>query len=227
MTQSRFLPLSSTTNSTGYGFLSITDITDSIAIDFVNAKVISTSTTSLTIASGLQSLIIGTSLPLYVGQSATISSDTNQMVGLIVSYNPTTGALIINVTTITGSGTSSTWNFMASNDARLQNWLDLVDGEVLALAQEKEVPLQSISIPLHKKILEFCKAYFNVICFEDSFGRNDIVQTDRETIKLKLEYWTNKKNQLRSQCSKEMFLYTNLGLIASQVSSGTISIARA
>ena len=150
MTQSRFLPLSSTTNSTGYGFLAVADITDSLAQDFVNAS-----------------------------------------------------------------------------DSRTQAWLDLVDGEILSLAQELEVPLQSISIPLHKKILEYCKAYFCFTCFQDAYGRNDIAQSTNETIKLKLDWYQGRSEKLRLQLTKEMFLYTNLNLTASQRGRGTISLLRA
>jgi hypothetical protein len=150
MTQSRFLPLNSTTNSTGYGFLAVADITDSIALDFISA-----------------------------------------------------------------------------NDTRVEAWLDLVDGELLSLAQEREVPLTSICIPLHKKILEYCKCYFCVVCFQDCFGRNDIVETGQETIKLKLDYYLKRCEELRLQCTKEMFLYTNLSLSASKRGGGTISLIRA
>jgi len=149
MTQSRFLPLTSTTNSTGYRFLDVSDITDSIAVDFITA-----------------------------------------------------------------------------GDTRFAAWLDLVDGELLSLAQERDCPLQSISIPLHKKILEYCKSYFCFVCFQDCFGRNDIAQTLQETIKLKLDWYALRCEKLRVQCTKEMFLYTNLSLQASQRAGGTVSILR-
>jgi hypothetical protein len=149
MPQSRFLPLTNTTNTTGYRFLTTADITDSLAADFVTAV-----------------------------------------------------------------------------DSRVDSWLDLVDGEILSLAQERDVPLTSISMPLHKKILEYCKCYFCFVCFQDCYGRNDIVQTNQETIKLKLEWYSTRCEKLRMQCTKEMFLYTNLSLQASQRAGGTISILR-
>jgi hypothetical protein len=149
MTQSRFLPLTSTTNTTGYGFLSTSDITDSLASDFVTA-----------------------------------------------------------------------------GDLRVQSWLDLVDGELLSIAQEQEVPLQSICMPLHKKILEYCKSYFCFVCFQDALGRNDMVQTSYETIKIKLDWYALRCEKLRLQLTKQMFLYTNLSLQASQRARGTISILR-
>ena len=148
--QSRFLPLSSTTNPTGFRFIALSDVTDSIAQDFINAS-----------------------------------------------------------------------------DPRVNKWLDLVDGELLSVAQEREVPLTSISIPLHKKILEYCAAYFCFVCFQDSYGRNDIMQTQQETIKMKLDWYATRCEKLKLQLTKEMFLYTNLSLQASQRAGGTISILRA
>jgi hypothetical protein len=149
-TQSRWLPTTVTTNTTGSGFLTVADITDSIAMDFV-----------------------------------------------------------------------------AVNDSRLQNWLDDVDGELLALAQELDVPLTSITMPLHKKVLEFCQSYFCLVVFQDAFGRNDIAQTNQETIKLKLDWYVNRVDKLKTQVTKEMLLYTNQSLMAQQRARGTVSILRA
>jgi hypothetical protein len=147
--QGRYLPLSSTTLTTGKGFLSESDITDSLARDFIT-----------------------------------------------------------------------------SNDSRVQNWLDDVDGEVLALAQELEVPLTSFTMPLHKKVLEYCQAYFCFSCFQDVFGRNDISQSTNETLKLKLDWYANRVDKLKSQITKEMLLYTNLSLQSSQRARGTVSLLR-
>jgi hypothetical protein len=147
--QSRYLPQSSNSNSFGSGFLSTSDITDSVAQDFITAE-----------------------------------------------------------------------------DSRVQSWLDDVDGELLSLAQELEVPLQSLTVPLHKKVLEYCRAYFCFACFEDTWGRNDIAQTNLETIKLKLDYYSKRCEKLRVQITKEMLLYTNISLQASQRGRGTISILR-
>ena len=149
MPQSRFLPLTSTTNTTGSGFLSTSDITDKLA-----------------------------------------------------------------------------QRYITSNDPSVSAWLDLVDGEILSLAQERDVPLQSISMPLHKKILEYCKAYFCVVCFMDNYGLNNIQQTDNETLKLKLDFYTARCETLRLQCTQQMFLYTNVSLQASQRAGGTKSILR-
>ena len=227
MTQSRYLPLNSTTNSTGYRFLDISDVSDSIALDFINAKISGTSTTSLAIGTGTKTLIVNTGLPIYTSQSVLISNTVNTMSGTVSTYDNSSGVLVCDIAAITGSGTFTAWTVTCTGDFRLSRWLDLVDGEILSLAQEKEVPLTAISIPLHKKINEYCCAYFCFVCFQDAFGRNDIAQTDQETIKKKLEWYEGRCARLRLQCTKEMFLYTNLSLIASQRVGGTVGILRA
>lgn len=70
----------------------------------------STSTNSLTLATGAQSLTIGTGLAYTAAQPIIIANDaTHYMVGLVTSYNTATGALVANVTAITGTGTFTSW----------------------------------------------------------------------------------------------------------------------
>jgi hypothetical protein len=148
--QSRWLPLNSSTNTQGSGFLDITDITDTLA-----------------------------------------------------------------------------QRFIAANDSRIQSWLDDVDGELLSLAQQVDVTLTSISIPLHPVLLKYARAAFCVSCFQDCWGANSNVQTDQETIKKKLDDYRKEMEKLSGLCTYEMFSYTNLSLIASQRAGGTISLLRA
>jgi hypothetical protein len=150
MSNGRFLPEDTIVNTTGSGFLSTTDITDSLATDFVDA-----------------------------------------------------------------------------NDLRVTKWLELVDGEILSVAQEKDVDLNNIKMPLHKKILEFAKCYYCMVCFQDTFGRNDINQGGEETIVKKLEYYTARVGHLRTQLTKEMFEINCSTLSANQRAAGTISVYRA
>lgn len=152
MAQSRWLPLTSTSNTTGSSFISSGDITDSLALDFIN-----------------------------------------------------------------------------TNDSRVVTWLESVDGEILSIAQEREVTLTAISTPIHYKIFEYACSYFCFLVFQDSYGRNDPgqgVNINNEGIKLKLEYYHARCQALRPQLTREMFMYTNLALIASQRAGGTISILR-
>lgn len=71
-----------------------------------------TSTSSLTVGTGSKSLTTApgkawaTGAWVYVFASAAVS---NYMVGRVTSYNTTTGALVVNVSAIDGSGTHSAW----------------------------------------------------------------------------------------------------------------------
>ena len=72
----------------------------------------STSTTSLTISTGVKNLIIQTGKAYVVGMSLIIASTAspgNRMGGLIQSYNSTSGDLSILVESTTGTGTFSAW----------------------------------------------------------------------------------------------------------------------
>lgn len=69
-----------------------------------------TSSTSLTIGAGSQSLTVGTGLAYTVGQQVIIAYDaTHLMTGSVTSYNPATGAAVVNVTSTTGTGTFASW----------------------------------------------------------------------------------------------------------------------
>ncbi len=69
-----------------------------------------TSTTSLTIALGAQSLTVDTALAYTAAQTVLIAeSGSNFMEATVTAYNPATGVLDVNVTTITGAGTFASW----------------------------------------------------------------------------------------------------------------------
>ena len=70
-----------------------------------------TSSTSLTIGTGTQNLTVGTGLSYTVGQPVTIAySSSYEMFGDVISYNSTTGAMVVNVLATIGTGTLSSWN---------------------------------------------------------------------------------------------------------------------
>ena len=76
-----------------------------------------TSTTSLTIGTGGQSLTIQTGKSLVVGMFVTIASTAspaNVMYGSVTAYNSGTGALTVNVVDTLGSGTFSAWTVAIS-----------------------------------------------------------------------------------------------------------------
>lgn len=71
-----------------------------------------TSTTSLAIGTGSKSLTIQTGKLLQVGQFVMIASTespSNYMMGQVTSHNRATGALTVNITSISGTGTFSAW----------------------------------------------------------------------------------------------------------------------
>lgn len=77
-----------------------------------------TSTTSLTIGTGSQSLTIQTGKSFVVGMAVVIAYTTspgNYMHGYITSYNSGTGALVVTVTTTAGSGTQAAWTVSLSS----------------------------------------------------------------------------------------------------------------
>lgn len=72
-----------------------------------------TSSTSLTIATGVQHLIVDQDLAYSTGQRALIALNndpTNKMEGTVVSYDAPTGQIVVDVDTIAGSGTYAVWD---------------------------------------------------------------------------------------------------------------------
>ena len=73
-------------------------------------RYLTTSTTSLTIDNGNKTLTVGTGLAYTTQQDIVIAYNaSNHMHCLVTSYNPTTGVLVVDVQTHTGSGTYSSW----------------------------------------------------------------------------------------------------------------------
>jgi hypothetical protein len=72
----------------------------------------STSTTSNTIGTGSKSFTVETGKGYLAGQSLSIAyttTPTNRMFAVVTSYNSGTGALVVNVQAIEGSGTFTDW----------------------------------------------------------------------------------------------------------------------
>lgn len=73
-------------------------------------RYLTSSTTSLTIANGTQSLTVGTGLAYTPTQDITIAYDANNhMHASVTSYNSSTGAMVVDVQGKTGSGTYAVW----------------------------------------------------------------------------------------------------------------------
>ncbi|MBZ0106149.1 MAG: hypothetical protein K8H84_11015 [Sulfuricella denitrificans] len=88
------------------------------AVTAINAPgTSSTSTTSLSVATGSKSLTIQTGKSLVVGMSVKIAataSATNWMFGDVTAYDSGTGALTVNVTVIQGAGAFAAWTVSLS-----------------------------------------------------------------------------------------------------------------
>jgi len=78
-----------------------------------------TSSTSLTIGTGSQTLTIEADLAWTAGQPVVIvnGNNSNTMTGTVTSYNASTGVMVVNVATTTGSGTYSSWTVNLSGAA--------------------------------------------------------------------------------------------------------------
>ena len=74
-------------------------------------KYSTTSANTLSIGTGTQSFTVGTGLSYTIAQDVIISYDiNNHMIGMISSYNSGTGAMVVEVATIVGSGSYSLWS---------------------------------------------------------------------------------------------------------------------
>lgn len=81
----------------------------------LDAALRSSSTTSLTVGTGSRSLTVQTGLGFIAGYPIRIASTatpTTYMDGVVTSYNSGTGALVVNATSSSGSGTLASWNVM-------------------------------------------------------------------------------------------------------------------
>lgn len=80
-----------------------------------------TSSTSLTIGTGSKSFTIETDKSFFAPQIVIIADaalpTNNHMIGTITSYNPSTGAMVVNVTSVGGSGTKTSWVITLSGTA--------------------------------------------------------------------------------------------------------------
>ncbi|MDE1830261.1 MAG: hypothetical protein KGI25_08060, partial [Thaumarchaeota archaeon] len=77
-----------------------------------------TSTTSMTVGTGSQSFTTQTGLDYYANMPIQIyetANSANYMDGIVTSYNSSTGAMVVNVTSVGGSGTYSAWSIFPNH----------------------------------------------------------------------------------------------------------------
>lgn len=78
-------------------------------------KYTTTSSTSNSISVASKSFTVGTGLALAIGQTIIAANDaTHLMTGTVTSYNSGTGALVMNATSVTGTGTFTSWSISLS-----------------------------------------------------------------------------------------------------------------
>lgn len=104
--------------------------------------------------------------------------------------------------------------FITANDSRVTTWIARVDGEIESIAQELNVVIASISIPLHAKIKEYALSYFCYLVFQDVFTTNNVENPEIEKYKLKLDWYENRCTKLRPTLTYEMYMYTSTSLQA-------------
>jgi hypothetical protein len=92
-------------------------------------RYLTTSTTSLTVSNGTKTLTVGTGLSYSPQQDVVISYDgTAHMHAVVTSYNSTSGAMVVDVTNHTGSGTYSAWTVNVGGTTPLASvyWGDIL-----------------------------------------------------------------------------------------------------
>lgn len=115
----RFLPLiSACVGLANYVKTQATAVSTAMASVLSAATTNGTSTTSLTVGTGTQTLTIQTGKALFGGQRIAIAStaapSTNVMYGAITSYNSVSGALVVAVDIVKGTGTFAAWTVSVS-----------------------------------------------------------------------------------------------------------------
>jgi hypothetical protein len=112
----------------------------------------STSTTSNTIGTGSKSFTVETGKGYLAGQSLSIANTTtptNRMFAVVTSYNSGTGALVVNVQAIEGSGTFTAWSIALAFNGVISTG-QIADNAVTNVKLDSTVTpigLQTIYIP--------------------------------------------------------------------------------
>lgn len=92
--------------------------TNAVGVALTLGATNATSTTSLTVGAGSKSLTVETGKSYVPGMSvkiASTASPSNWMLGDVTSYTTGTGALVVNVTDASGSGTVAAWTVSQSS----------------------------------------------------------------------------------------------------------------
>lgn len=92
------------------------------------------STSSVAIGTGTKNFTVETGLSFVAGQSVIASYDgSNYMTGSITSYDSGTGALVLSISDVTGSGTYAVWTITLQISADLSDYLAKAGGTMTGL----------------------------------------------------------------------------------------------
>lgn len=95
-----------------------------------------TSSTSVAIGTGSKSFTASTSKSWVIGMTLKLAnSATNWMIGEVISYDSGTGALVMNIRRIMGSGTYASWTISLAASEPEGSWVFLGSVEASASAQ--------------------------------------------------------------------------------------------
>lgn len=100
----------------------------------------SITTSSITVGTGAKSFTLPVGLSFIVGQSVTIVSTAyvgDSMGGVITDFNSGTGAMTVNCTTSSGSGTYSNWTVSASDTSNIVSRNNTLTGFIKTFPPEK------------------------------------------------------------------------------------------
>lgn len=139
----------------------------------------SNSTTSLTIGTGSKSLTVDTGKGYVPGQTITVAYTTtpsNYMFGTVTSYNTGTGALVVNVTAVAGSGTFALWSIGLALNIDTSTLATLAGAQTLV---NKTMIASTLSAPV-----------FEGVPVEDIYTITDGVAVDINPANGGIQLWT-------------------------------------
>ena len=100
--------------------------------------------------------------------------------------------------------------FITASDTRVQSWLDATEDDILEVCKENGVLESTFDTNvtnngLNYRIKEYMCAYFCYIVCRDVWCTNEVETSDFEIYKIKLEFYSDLMNKLRSLLTASMF----------------------
>ena len=89
-------------------------------------------------------------------------------------------------------------------DAIVENWLDSVDNEMLALAAEHNLTDEEIHSPLNPIVREYLIMYFNYLVMRDNIGGTNPESPEQEKYRVKFDIFAKECERMRLRCTEEI-----------------------